>query len=400
MSSEMFEKNLGDLVKSGGLFLDPTRAGRARARFLRETLPRSRFGTRGFAIFAAAVLLCVTLIWTARSHSAHRGPELGTQRGPAAPPPLVLLPFRRGNDLLDATLKDGQNPAGARELRFEGRSRLPDRLVFVVRFEKLVEGVSGDRILPQGTLGAFAALRLDQGAFVSCWRDPGPSLIHFNVTAPDVHQEVSMVKQLKVPESEREWSFEFLAWDDRLLSLLGPQLAQVSDLAREVRDLLALVEADCASEALFLGQQKALISDAEALQRRAEALAGSGLYPAGASQIGFTARDLATALSIFKWEDGKFAGPKSYYTNGQLALTFRREPFGIDRLRKYLEEAVGIAGREFDLWILKDVRRIGLQESHRRAVKEQAHRPGVAEFADVLLESREALEPRIRQLSR
>jgi hypothetical protein len=130
-----------------------------------------------------------------------------------------------------------------------------------------------------------------------------------------------------------------------------------------------------------------LIRDAERLQTRAGNFAGKGVYPAALHQIAYTARDLATSMPDFKWLEGKFQGPVTYYTETKKRRTFRQEPFEFAALRKYLDEAEIVAGREFGLWIVKDIRRVGVQDAHRALVTSMSKRAGVAGFEERLVDA-------------
>jgi hypothetical protein len=402
MSSDIFEKNVANMVRHAALRVDDARAGRAREKFLRGTAAPPEGLSWKFAAVAAAALVIITIVWSARTER----PAGTAGSTPAKEPsnPASPAAVQGGNDLLRGTFTLLSRGARFPKLRFAARSSLPAGLCFTARMTRMEEQLAGNRLTLTVLDSMVSTPELRNGAFEEEWEQRQPVMIRLDVSAPDHLQERDLVKHLKVPEPKRKWTFEFSAWDEKICSRLGPQLAEVADIAREVREFVGRVEASCATEALFKDRQKALIDEAERFKIRAENFARTGLYPASTSQIGFIARNLEISIAIFKWEDGKFAGPKDYHTDNKKGLTHRRDPFEFEMLRKYLDEAVVVAGREFDLWILKDVRRAGLEDLHHRIVKEQEKRPGVSEFAEQLQslpgQDSGALELEIRALKK
>jgi hypothetical protein len=385
MSSEIFEKNIADLVRRAALPPDEARTARAREHFLRGTAAPSEPRSWKCSAAAAAALVIVTIVWSAKSSPPS---PVGRKPWPEnVPLPPVEVVGRGGNDALKGVLK--LPPASGRSPRlvFKATSPLPEELVFLVRTVRLEEKLAAGRIESSVLESPSGTATLRHGGFEYDWNFPGPHLLRLEVSAPDGLQEMPLVKQLRMPESERTWAFEFFAWDEHLLSRIGPQLAEITDLDRETRDLATRIEAACANEELFKDRRKALIAEAERLTTRTENFGKAGLYPAASGPVTAVARDLANSMPLFKWEDGKFCGPIDYHADNKKGRTHRNVPFEFETLRKYLDEAVVVAGREFDLWILKDVRRAGLQDLHRRIVREHAKHPGVSEFVERLQNS-------------
>jgi hypothetical protein len=402
MNSDIFERNVANLVRRAALPSDEARTARAREKFLRGTAAPSEPRSWKFAAAAAAALVIVTIVWSARSSPPS---PLGRKPWPEnVPLPTVEVVGRGGNDTLKGVLK--LPPASSRSPRlvFKATSPLPEDLVFLVRTVRLEERLAAGRIESSVLESPSGTATLRNGSFEYDWKFPAPHLLRLEVSAPDGLQELPMVKQLRMPEKERTWAFEFFAWDERLLSQIGPQLVEITDLARETRDLVTRIEAACSNEELFKDRRKALIAEAERLTTRAEHFGKAGLYPAASGPVTAVARDLANSMPIFKWEDGKFGGPIDYHTDNKKGRTHRNDPFEFETLRKYLDEAVVVAGREFDLWILWDVRRAGLQDLHRGIMREQAKHPGVSEFVERLQNSAGEdlgkLEPEIRAIKK
>jgi hypothetical protein len=366
--SDLFDKNVGDLIRAGALPLDVDRTARARARFLRQDRPGWKL-----AAAAAAVLIAVTIVSSARTRTPVPPPATSL---PLQAKPPVPVPMEGGNDLLKGSIRlQGK-------LRFEGRSTLPHGLMFRIRMIPMEADRVGDRLVSKpGDAPGAALVPLDKGVLEYDWPLQKPFLGKLDVTAPDAQQDISLEKLLKVPESQRAWTLRFRAWDERLLGLAGPQLTEITDLAREARDLTDRVQAACATEAEFKAVQKGLLKEAQRLQSRVETFVGAGLYPAASRQVAYAVSDLARSMEVFTWENGKLSGTSSYYTPDKKGRDHRGALFAFATLKTYLDEAVKIAGREFGLWIVEEFRRAGPRPELADALKPHRAHPGVEPFA-------------------
>lgn len=369
--SDVFEKNVADLVKRAALRPD---AARAKERFLRSLEPR---GSWRLAAAAAAALVAATIAWAA-------WPRPEPLACPKPPPEAIDVAGAGGNDLLQGVLKVDRDPRPGSTLRFIGKSPLPEGLEFKVRVVPLVESLVAGRLERMPTEPAAGHVPLRGGTFEYEFPFRRAGIVRLEVTAPDATQDVAVMILLKVPESERAWSFSYRVWSGRLLPQLSPQLLEAGALVAETRELLAACESACATEAGFAERKKALIADARRLSGRGESFAKEGLYPASARAAAGVALDLARSMEIFKWEGGKFDGPKDYYTDGKRGRDHRGSTFEFATLRGYLDEAERVAGREFGLWILEEFGRAGARAELTEAVKVHRAHPGVAPFAERL----------------
>ena len=369
------EKNLGDLIRHGALPPDGERTARARKRFVDGiSAPPERVSWK-IAAVAAAVLGVAIVVWSARVER----PVVLTK--PTEKPPSGTISFlgHGGDNNLQGLVRRIED-----RLSFTAQSPLPDGLVFSIRAERL-EVQEEDHLLKSGVRSSLpGSATLRNGSFEFEWPHKGPGRVRLLVTAKDDLQSVDLTKtlrELKISDAARQWTFESCAWDEKLLGLLGPQLKDVTDLAEEVGDLIDRVSQASDFESAIETQKKAFIREAEKLQARADGLAAAGLFPEAARRIGYTARDLAQAIPIFKWEKDKFDGPRSYYTNGEKAKTHRNEPFEFRALLRYLKEAVAVAGREFGLWMFEEFRRAGPRPVLAETLKPHEQRPGLADVA-------------------
>jgi len=403
MNSDFFEKNIGKLVRQAALPADDATRDRARAEFLRTAQPRPAARSWALAVAAAALLLAALVYGATRTETPTAPPSIPFTKDPQdAEPAFATVPGSGGDHFLSGVLKGTLRTKPTRTFRFQGRCPLPDTVSIQVRvFSREQRFERGRLESGRRDVGSFSCVQ-QAGGFQSEWWMTKPGFLIILVNVLESMQDMSVVDAVKrIPGSERSWQFDYTAWDDALLALLDPQLAELADLAREARDLVARVEAASAAPELFKASEKALIADARRLEARANGFAGSGLYPAAALQVARTTGDLAGSMAIFAWKNGKFEGPVSYYTDGKRGKTFRGDLFDFDALRRYLDEAVVCAGREFDLWIVDDVHRAGLRPALLEAVARSAKRPGVVEFAQRLTsEPDRALVDEIRQIAR
>ena len=384
MSSEMFERNLGRLVRRAALPADDAARTRARAEFLRAAEAGSPSRSRGLAVAAAAILAgALVTVATRGVPPVPPGPTPSLGRQSQEPPlRFAVIPGRGGDEVLKGVLKAAKGTGPTRTFRFEGRCSLPDGVGFHVLVRRAEQRFVLGRLEEEPLALHSFSLPLVQGAFTCEWPLSSPGRLTLQVSAPDNDQEMSVLEALKrIPESARSWSFEYDLGDDALLARIDPQLGELEDLVREARDLIARVEQACNSPERFKASEKALTADARRLEARANGFADTGLIPAGAREVARTAADLASSMGIFTWTDGKFAGPVSYYTNGKRGKTHRGDEFDFPALRRHLDDAVLIAGREADLWFAADGIRAGLRPALIEAVERSAKRRGVAEFA-------------------
>lgn len=375
MSADRLEKNLGDLIRHGALPLDEERRARARQRFVDGTTARTERASWKIAAAAAAALAVAIFVWSARL------PRSVVPKSSVEEPPSGTLSFLSSGG--DKNLTGLFGRVEDRD-RFQAQSPLPDGLEFTIRAERL-EVQEEDRILKSGVRSSLlGSATLRNGGFEFDWPHKGPGRVRLQVSAKDALQNVELTKKLResnLSESARQWTFEACAWDEKVLAQLSPQLTAVLQLAADLRDLLDRVQQASDFKDAIETQKKVFVREAEKLQAQADGLAASGLFPEASRRIGYTARDLAQAIPIFTWKNGKFDGPRSYYTNGEKSKTHRQEPFEFVALLGYLKDAEFVADREFGLWVFEEFRRAGPRPVLAQTVRPHQHRPGLKDVS-------------------
>jgi len=379
MSSDLFDRNLSKLVRQAAL---PDGAAAARARFLREaeSAPASR--SRVIAVAAAALLIGTLIYGAARTE---RPAAVVVSHGPARPAQTPAgTEVTVGNDLLQVTFKAGRGSRATKtSFELQGRtSKLPDGLVLRIRMQWLAESFDGRRLVPRGDYASQGTRILERGALEMAWEDVWAGSLQIDVSTPDDLQDREVLSRLKMKESDRTWSFTFQIGDERLLPRVDAQLAELADLIREAQALVDRARKESALEEHFRANAKSLADETNRLLERLKRFSFVGLYPAGTSLVLVSLHNLRGALPNVAFKEGKFAGAPDYH---QMTPGNKVVPFSFDGLREGLDLASLVAGREFDLWILRDLARGGPRPEINDAVKRHAQRPGVIEFAIGLL---------------
>jgi hypothetical protein len=312
----------------------------------------------------------------------------------AAPPSEVALAFKASG--FKTKFPRLQLSGGARTL--------PDGTQLKITLHRLEEGwVHGGRL--EGFYAAAGSGRADvHDRKFECpmgLAGPGKVLVQVDYLDEMQRQEISDALKRKLPV--KRWTFEFLCWGDELAPELGPRLKEFSELAAAALAMLRRFEEAVATQDGWLAQGKEIERDNARLLAKVNASPLKPYYPAALSQIGAALQGLASASRGLKFENGKLAGITDYHADDRPAETHRKEPLNTANLKRYCEEASALAGREFCLWIVKDLRRTAgtLNAAFLPALQEtKKANPGVAPFADRLekagLADLDALETAIR----
>lgn len=278
-------------------------------------------------------------------------------------------------------------------LRLEGTSTLPEGAILRVALFRLSEQPAGLGVHPLAleSGGGLVEVLGRRFRYESMWQ--GPGLYRAVVTLSDQNQRPEVLDAIRGKYPVRAWKFEAPAWDDELASQLGPGLRGLGNLVAEAGELIRRYERASETESAWAAERKALLRDSQAFLNKLERTEVQKLYPAAHAQVYYSLRNVQGSARYFSWKDGKFAGAISYHDNKEPAKTYRQETFTYDNFRRYLDEAVSIAGREFALWVIKEARRGGMREPLLRALRENAQRTGVAPFAERLEKAPDEADP-------
>ncbi len=271
------------------------------------------------------------------------------------------------------------------QIRFEAGTPFPDHTVLKVNLKRSFEDFSFNRVVAIQADAGGGAVEVRGRKFVFEPPVEGPGAYAVYVMYLDEFQRQTVKDQLKGKVDKKLWKFEFLAWTDDLIPQLGPKLEEIAVLARESTAMLKRFDDAVQGEATWKAMQKDLVALNAKLQRKLETSDAKAFFPASLNQIFYTIRSVQGTSPYFHFENGKFAGGRSYHADNQEIKSHRNEPFTFMNLQKYVDEAVPLAGREMGLWLVKDMKRAGLvRPDVQAALKKYAEHPGLAPFVERL----------------
>lgn len=288
-------------------------------------------------------------------------------------------------------------------LVLNGTCPLPDGVVLKVNLSRVAESAAGMEILPFYVGAGNGTSEIEGKKFIYDSTIDGPGKFNVQVSLVEDLQEKHLAAEVKKRAgAKRNFQFEFLVWGDELIPQIAPKLNDLTTLIHETRDMVKKFEEASASEAGWAQQQKPLVAEGTKLQAKLEHHEIKAYYPASINTLYYTMRNVVNNAPYYTFGGGKFTGARDYHAAGEKVKTFRNEDFNWDNLKRYVEDAAQIGGREFCLWILKDLRRTAgqMRSEVTEAIKSQKSAPGVDAWQDrlqkVTITEIDALEAEIR----
>lgn len=389
--SDVFEKNIEALVKQSALPADDLRRARARSAFLRAAEPAAPPSRSPLIAAAAAALLVGALaVWSVRQAPLKEPPPRTLPPPDVAPAQekpargRIEIISKGGNAVFQGKLsveteRSTWTAGRGINFTFSGRTPLPDFFQVKYAFKRQEESYNGQALEPLlRDLDSAWSVVLG-GQLVVPLKVPFPAPIHLELSAPDSRQDMPVLEKTKIREADRVASFQFQPSDPDLLGKLVPQLQELDAFLKDAQDFVVRVATAASAEQTFEAARKDLFAEGERLRNRAAGMAAQGLYPAAANHASVTIRTLTTAMLYFSWKDGKFAGVKTLYKEFKPGELFGK-PFSFDSIRGHLDDAAVVAGREFDLWIVRELDRGNADAV--ATIEKTAKHAGVAEFAE------------------
>jgi hypothetical protein len=292
-------------------------------------------------------------------------------------------------------------------LAFNGSCGLPNGIILRVGLHRIGESLSGGQIMPNVIEAGGSNTEVEDKKFNFTFTIDSPGKYMSDISIPLELQEKEHVAEVKKRTTARQnWQFEFLAWNDDLVPLLSTKLMEVTALVAEVREYVKRCEQACTSEQAWKGQAKVMTLEGNKLTNKISNHELRGFYPAAMDNLFFTMRSVSGNAPYYTFSEGKFNGAFDYHANGKKVQTYRNEEFSWDNLKRYVEETIPCAGREFSLWIVKDLRRTAAQmrPEIQEALKAQKAAPGVVEYGERLgkatIGDLDALEAEIRGIKK
>jgi hypothetical protein len=291
---------------------------------------------------------------------------------------------------------------------FTGGCPISSGVIVRLNLSRVLEGLAGGQLTPVVTAAGGGNTEVEDKKFSFTSSIDGPGKYMAQVSIPvDLQEKDHAAEVTKKTATKQSWVFEFLVWGDDLVPMLSAKLLDLNALIAECRDLLKRNEAACASEQSWIAQSKALVLEGNKLRTRIQNHELNAYYPAAMNNLFYTIRSVVGNAPYYTFGgDGKFAGAKDYHADSKKVTTFRNEDFSWENLKRYVEDSVPCAGREFSLWIVKDLRRSAgqMRQEVQDAVKAQKTAPGVDVYADRLskatISDLDALEAEIRGIKK
>lgn len=293
-------------------------------------------------------------------------------------------------------------------LVFNGTCPLSDGIVVKFNLSKVSESLAALELQPTYVGAGNGSTDIQNKRFLYDTVIEGPGKFNVQVELVDDLQERHLVAEVKKKAgNKRKWLFEYMVWNDDLVSQVAPKLTEVLALINETRDLVKKFEAASTSEVGWAQNSKVLVAEGTRFQAKLEHHELKAYFSAAVGNLYYTIRNVVNNAPYYTFGgDGKFSGARDYHAAGEKVKTFRNEDFNWENLKKYIDESPGVAGREFCLWIVKDLRRTGgqMRPDMIEAIKSQKSSPGVDFFQERLQKAGitdiDALEAEIRGAKR
>jgi hypothetical protein len=291
---------------------------------------------------------------------------------------------------LNVTCKPPSFKTRKPQLVLNGTCPLPDGVILKVNLSRIIESLAGGELQQTYQGAGGGAAEIESKKFSYSAGIDGPAKFLATIALPvDMQEKQHAAEVKKRTATKQAWQFEFLVWNDELVGTIGPKLTELQSLISECRELLKKFEAACGSEQSWEAQKKDLVAEANKLRNKLEGHELKAYYPAAVNNMYYTVRNIITNAPYYTFNDGKFSGAKDYHADSKKVSTYRNEDFNWGNLKRYVEESMPCAGREFALWIIKDLRRTAgqMRPEILEALKQQKAAPGVDSFVDRLMKA-------------
>src|ERR1043166_1619744 len=290
------------------------------------------------------------------------------------------------------------------QLTLSGTANFREGTALNITLERLPEQLNGTKLIARSEVLGGRPVEVQGKKFHEELPVPGPAPYLIHVTIADEFLKESLKKSLKnIPV--RVWHFKLAGWGDDVIHNLGPKLLEIDSIAREALTIVEKVEKVAGSESSYVQERKKvenhddelkLTKEAEAAMKETAKLIAriekadlKTLFPASYGELTLSIGTMYGNAQHFHYENGKFAGAKSYHSGTTGLKDHTGQPFSFDNVKKYLQQLPSVSGREFSLWIVKDLRRTGcrMRSEITDALKTYGKRPGIDFIAERLAQA-------------
>lgn len=278
-------------------------------------------------------------------------------------------------------------------LVLNGGAALPDGVILKLNLSRMSEQVVGTSLSIQpNPIGAGSGSSdIDGKKFVYDTKIDYPGKYGVQVSLIDDLQDRNIAAELKKKAgAKRQWNFEFLVWGDDLVSTMSARLPDVAALVQDSRTLVAKFEKAAASKGQWEAESKPLALEGGKFLAKLDAHELKAIFPAAMGYLANGVRNVVNTAPYYTFgDDGKFSGAKDYHADNNKVKTFMGEEFNWANLKRYVENTPALAGREFCLWIVKDLRRTAgqLRPEVLEAIKLHKAAPGVDFYQERLMKA-------------
>lgn len=269
-----------------------------------------------------------------------------------------------------------------------GTCALPDGVILKVNLSRVTEQAAGGELQPYYIGAGNGTADIENKKFVYDTAVDGPGKYNVQVHLVDDLQEKHIAMEIKKKAGgKRSWQFEFLVWGDDLIGTVSSKLNDLTALINDTRDLVKKFERSAANKQQWDAEAKPLSLEGSKFMAKLEHHELKQFYPAAVNTLYYTVRNVVNNAPYYTYgADGKFTGAKDYHADNEKVKTYRGEEFNWENLKRYIEDTPAIGGREFCLWVLKDLRRTAgqMRPEIQDAIKKNRAAPGVDFFQERL----------------
>lgn len=273
-------------------------------------------------------------------------------------------------------------------LVLNGACALPDGVILKVTLSRVTEQAIGGELAPFYVGAGNGTADVENKKFIYDTAIDGPGKYNVQVVLLDDLQEKHLAAEVKKKAGgKRSYQFEFLVWNDDLISTISSKLNDLTALINETREMVKKFERASQAKQGWDAEVKPLSLEGSKFQAKLENHELKQFYPASINNLYYTVRNMVNNAPYYTFgADDKFSGAKDYHADGEKVKTFRGEEFNWENLKRYIEDSPAIGGREFCLWVLKDLRRTAgqMRPDIQEAIKKNKAAPGVDFFQERL----------------
>jgi hypothetical protein len=289
-------------------------------------------------------------------------------------------------------------------LVLNGTAGLPDGVILKVNLSRMTEQAVGAELqaIPVGAGNGTSDVQGKK--FVYDTAIDGPAKFNVTVSLVEDLQERHLAAEVKKKAgARRQWMFEYLVWGDDLVPTIAGRLPDLLALVEDCRQLINKFEKASATKAQWDVEMKPLSAEGNKFQAKIDNHELKAYFPAAVNNLCYTVRNVVNNSPYYTYgDDGKFSGAKDYHADNNKVKTFQGEEFNWANLKRYIENTPAMAGREFCLWVVKDMRRTAgtLRPEVKEAISRHKTAAGVDFFQERLVKATisdlDALETVIR----